>query len=258
MFGLRSLGRKPLEKYKGLQIGCAPGTHQRLVDLITQHVPHRSKVLDLGAHSGALLTRLRDAGFSGLEATDLDLTLFQLDGVPIQRIDLNTDFSEAFKDTFKLITCTEVLEHLDNPRHFFTQVFRLLDDDGYAAISVPNIAFWEGRIKFLLLGEHWGFGARNYRDQRHISPMTREQIILTMAEYGLKCVAYETAGSFAGGLRKLLTLPFWGGLRMISGKQAMGECALILAQKSPPNVELTHPGHFRTRWAESEKIAVNV
>ena len=61
------------------------------------------------------------------------------------------------------MTATEVIEHLDSPRDFLKQIHAILDDDGWLAISLPNVASWQGRIKFLLKGELWGFGERNYR-----------------------------------------------------------------------------------------------
>jgi hypothetical protein len=48
----------------------------------------------------------------------------------------------------------------------------MLSDDGWLAISLPNVASWQGRVKFALKGELWGFGEKNYRAQRHISPIT--------------------------------------------------------------------------------------
>lgn len=67
-----------------------------------------------------------------------------------------------------------IIEHLDSPRNFLTECHKLLEDDGWLAISLPNVAFWEGRFKFMLTGELWGFGEKNDRLQRHISPITEE------------------------------------------------------------------------------------
>ena len=63
---MASLFRKPMENYKGRHVGCAPGTHAALHKMIMKHVPQKTGLLDIGAHSGALLLRLQDSGFSEL------------------------------------------------------------------------------------------------------------------------------------------------------------------------------------------------
>jgi SAM-dependent methyltransferase len=250
------LWRRNLEFYKGMIVGCAPGTHTAAVALIVKNVKQRGGgVLDCGARSGSLLARLRESGFvADLNAIDLDVSELKLRDVPIRRIDLNTRFSALYDRTFHLICCSDVLEHLDSPRNFLQQAYRLLDDDGYLCITVPNIAFWHGRIKFAIKGEHWGFGERNYRLQRHISPMTFDAMRMTMAENGFRLVDSITAGSFAGPLQKILLAPLAGMFRLIGGKRALGETSIYLAQKAPPEVDLSRPIHYRS-W-EKETMPV--
>ena len=81
-----------MEEYRGLKVGCAPGTHEGAVEMICRHVETRTGVLDLGAHSGALLARLRDHNFTNLCAADLDSQAMQLDGIDTKRVDLNEEF----------------------------------------------------------------------------------------------------------------------------------------------------------------------
>jgi SAM-dependent methyltransferase len=240
--------RTPLENYKGRLCGCAPGTHAALVSLITRHVKARQGVLDIGCHAGALLCRLRDAGFADLTGADLDTTRFNLDSARFRRLELNAPFAEEFDRRFHLITCTDVIEHLDSPRNFLTQARALLEDAGHLALSFPNVAFWEGRLKFLLKGELWGFGEGNYRAQRHISPMTVDQTRMMLQEIGFDVVALASAGSFATPLRRLLTAPLWLPLRAIGGPTTLGESTIVLARKTAPVADLKAPTHYRNRW----------
>jgi len=247
MWGGR-LMRKPMENYKGFHVGCAPGTHHALVQMILRHVNARTGALDIGACSGALLLRLREIGFTDLTGTDLDTTRFKLPDANFLRLELNQAFSERFDRRFNLITCTDVIEHLDSPRNFLTDARELLEDGGYLAVSLPNVAFWEGRCKFLLKGELWGFGEKNYLLQRHISPITFEQMKLMMQETGFQVIEARSAGGFATAYRKILMFPLWFPLRLIGGPSALGESALFLARKSEPNSELKAPIHYRQRW----------
>lgn len=168
--------RRKLNSYKGMQEGCAPGTQEKLIELILRNATTRSGVLDLGARHGALLARLRDQGFTDLCGVDLEPDTFKLEGVPFHRLDLNSDFAGALRRKFNLIVSTDVIEHLDSPRHLLQQAHKLLADGGYVAISLPNIACWKGRIQFALKGEHWGFGEVHYRGQRHISQIGRAHV----------------------------------------------------------------------------------
>lgn len=246
---LKVLLRKPLAPYKGLRCGCAPGTHEALVEMICRHVPPCSGVLDIGAHAGALLLRLRETGYSDLAGTDLDTTLFALPEAEFKRLELNQPFSNAFTRKFTLITCTDVIEHLDSPRNFLSESRELLEEGGWLALSLPNVAYWEGRWKFMLKGELWGFGKRNYQTQRHISPITFEQMAMMLQEIGFELVESGSGGSFATMLRNIVTFPLWGLLRLIGGRNVLGESALFLARKAKPQQELKSPTDYRKRWS---------
>ena len=239
---------KPLEQYQGLVCGLAPGTHARVVQMICRHVKVRSGVLDFGAAAGALLLRLRDAGFTDLTGTDLDPTRFILPDAKFMRLELNQSFSKEFDRKFNLITCTDVIEHLDSPRNFLNEARTLLEDDGFLALSLPNVAHFEGRCKFLLKGELWGFGKTNYLMQRHISPLTIEMLEMVTREIGYRIVEIGTAGSFATNLRKILTFPISSVLRLIGGPSAIGACLICLFQKGEPEDELKIPTHYKSRW----------
>ena len=245
---MRALFRKPLEKYKGRIVGCAPGTHAAIVSMISRHVASRGPALDIGAHSGALLVRLQELGFANLTGADLDPTRFDLPGAEFHRVELNKPFSHCFTKKFHLITATDVIEHLDNPRAFLKEVHSLLEEQGWLALSLPNVASWQGRIKFLLRGELWGFGEKNYRAQRHISPITFEQMQMMMGELGFKLVESSSAGSFSSAIAKVLTFPLWGLSTLLGGISTLGECAVFLARKATPDAELSLPTHYRSRW----------
>lgn len=216
--------------------------------MITRHVHERGAVLDLGTHSGALLLRLKTFGFTQLTGADLDPTRFDVPGADFKRIELNEPFASHFDRKFQLIVATEVIEHLDSPRLFLQEVHRLLEDDGWLAVSLPNVASWQGRIKFLLKGELWGFGERNYRTQRHISPITFEQMIMMMRELGFKITDKGTVGSFSTLPMKILTFPLWGPSILLGGASTLGETAIFLARKADPDVSLKMPTHYQKRW----------
>jgi 2-polyprenyl-3-methyl-5-hydroxy-6-metoxy-1,4-benzoquinol methylase len=216
--------------------------------MISRHLTPRGGVLDIGAHSGALLLRLKELGFLELTGTDLDATRFDVPGAEFKRLELNQSFACQFSRKFQLVTATDIIEHLDSPRNFLREIYALLEEDGWLVISLPNIASWEGRIKFVLNGELWQFGEGNYRAQRHISPITSEQMVMMMQEFGFRVVEIGSAGSFSTFLRKALTFPIWASSAALGGISTLGASAIFLAKKTAPDPELTRPTHYKDRW----------
>ena len=237
--------RRKHEQFQGRVIGAAPGTHSGLVDMITRHVDERGAVLDLGAHSGALLLRLKSCGFTDLTGADLR---FDVPGADFKRVELNEPFATHFNKKFRLIVATEVIEHMDSPRVFLQEIHRLLEDGGWLALSLPNVASWQGRIKFMLKGELWGFRERNYRTQRHISPITLEQMVMMTREIGFEIVDMGAVGSFSTFAMKILTFPIWGPSIFLQGASPLGETAIFLAKKTEPDLSLKMPIHYQKRW----------
>ena len=234
----RQLWRTRGHNYKGFVEACAPGLHEAALALLLRHIEPCSGVLDLGACSGAFLARLRDVGFTDLHAVERRAERVEVPGINAYGLDLNTDFASHFSRRFSVVVSSDVVEHLDSPRHFYRQIHALLEPEGHLLVSTPNIASFKGRIKFLLCGEHCGFGATHYRRMRHISPTTCDQMQLTLQEIGFRLLDWTTAGDFAGPLKRLLRAP----LRLIAhitfGPHSLGECLVLLATKTEPDSAL--------------------
>jgi SAM-dependent methyltransferase len=224
--------RKPFERYKGHVIAAAPGTHGAVFESVARYRTPEHTVLDLGAYTGALIQRLHDGRFVKTTAADLHNHLTKSDVSHI-KCDFNEEFSREFHGAkFDCIVACEVIEHLDDPRAFLRECEKLLNDAGIIVVSTPNIRFFEGRIKFLLRGELWGFGAKNYMSQRHISPISIEQFPLLFKETGFEMLELSTAASFASNLRVLLTSPIWMPMRLVFGPTVLGESVIAVARKT--------------------------
>ena len=91
-----------MEDYRGRHVGCAPGTHAALATMISRRVTPSGAALDLGAHSRALLLRLKELGFSRLVGADLDPTRFDVPGADFKRIELNGGSSNTSVRNFDL------------------------------------------------------------------------------------------------------------------------------------------------------------
>jgi len=191
--------------YRGRAMWCASGLHEAvgslIVTLVPEHERTSTRVLDLGAGTGALLLRMADLGFTNLTAWDLDAqSLESLDGVSFEAVDLNTDFAShpGAADTFTIVLAVEIIEHLENPFQFIRQLERILAPEGIAIITTPNIESAVSRLKFLRLGEHRWFGESCYLESGHISALTVWQLEMALDNVGLKIV--ERSHNLRGAL----------------------------------------------------------
>jgi len=229
-----TLWRRPPESYRGLIMRCAPGTHEAALSLIQSNGWLKSPALDLASGSGAMVARLRDNGCPDITAVELDRQKFAVDGITPIAIDLNGDFAGKFDRRFKLITAIEIIEHLNSPRHFLTQVRQLLDDDGVLLLSTPNVAEWMGRIRFLITGTLRYFDDVQYAYNHHVSPLPAAQLRHLLSEVGFDIIAGKTAGNFFGPLKMAVLLPLWLLFRIFAGPSALGDVNLCLLRKTPP------------------------
>lgn len=232
-------GQAPAEfsnrNYNGLVERAAPGVHEAAMKLVSKHVAQvQSSVLDLAAGSGAWLSRLHDAGFSDLDAVELNVEMFGFDAVQPRALDLNATFSQSIESSFQLVTALEIIEHLDSPRNFLRQVHSLLDDNGYLLVTTPNVGTWQGRLRFLFRAEHVHFGEWDYHNHRHISPVTDLHMDLMFREIGFRLMESVTSGDFQSRWRRIATYPLHQFFALIFGPKTKGEVNIYLATKVEP------------------------
>lgn len=181
--------------YKGLRIHALPGLHDFIGGQASHHLRPGSKTLDVAAGSGAMSLRLSDLGFE-VEATDYVREGFKLHGsIPFSQTDLNLDFSQDFTRRFESIVASEIIEHLENPRHFARQLFSLLEPGGRVVLTTPNIDSMPSKVLFLSSGTFLWFEEQQYRSDGHISPLSQWQLQKIFAEAGFRLISQTTFGS---------------------------------------------------------------
>lgn len=113
------------------------------------HAP--GKVLDFGCGNGNFANFSRERGWDVL-GYDVDCEAMKKVGsrygIPIKCGPLpDVDWAG---ERFKLIHANHVVEHLKHPVRDLKILHKLLADDGYLYIGVPNIHAWSARVKLLL------------------------------------------------------------------------------------------------------------
>lgn len=163
-------------EYRGLKIRAASNLHLECFSIINQlGLGKGSKVLDLGAGEGAFSQRLLDNGYD-VTAVEFVLERFKVD-VPCHKMDLNFDFHDNLGEKFDLIVSMEIIEHLQNPRHFILECLGLLKKDAYLLLTSPNNESWYSRMKFMHRGRFLWFSEDDYISSGHITPIFTWQIL---------------------------------------------------------------------------------
>jgi SAM-dependent methyltransferase len=166
------------ERYKGLAAYALAGLHEHVVSVVAQHVPPPAAILDLAAGSGALSQRLLDRGYS-VSASDYVADNFRL-SIPFRAADLNQDFAVGVYDA--IVAC-EIIEHLENPRHFLRQCRKM---SPRVILTTPNPDSPISKARYLRTGHFQWFSQDDYRIQGHISPLHPQALRNCAAECGYK------------------------------------------------------------------------
>jgi SAM-dependent methyltransferase len=146
------------------------GVHDFLLTrVLPLYVNADAHVIDLGAGSGALATRIGRELNARVEAADADATAFGGE-VPFRTIDLNRDdLANELGGRFDCVIAVEVIEHLDSPLRFLRSVRAALSPNGRAILTTPNVDNVPARVKFLLTDRIRMMDAGG--DPTHISPI---------------------------------------------------------------------------------------
>lgn len=134
--------------------------------------------LDIGAGTGDLLALLRKT-WPKLEAQacDYHIERFALKDVPITQLDLNNQSLPYPDGSFDLVTCSEVLEHVENYRAVLREIRRVLKPGGLMVITTPNVLNMKSRLRYLITGFANLFGPLPVKNQDrfntsgHITPI---------------------------------------------------------------------------------------
>jgi SAM-dependent methyltransferase len=168
--------------------GGAPARWQKHRDFIAKHKQSGS-ILDIGCNSGGFLSTMnrKDWKLYGIEIErSMAEKARQSTGAEVFAGDLMQAPFPA--DSFDVITCFDVLEHVYQPREFLEKVHGWLKPGGIFYTVLPNIDSWESRV----FGGHW-YGLELPRHLFHFSPTSLRYI---MNKLGFEYVYLSTRSSY--------------------------------------------------------------
>lgn len=150
------------------------GLHAHLYSLLEKVIRQgqSASILDIGCGTGAWLDRVRTMGFGRLVGVDY----VQPDTVPgldLRCFDINSD-SPSVLGQFDVVSCIEVIEHIENIGNLLDLVKGTLNKDGLAIITTPNIESLRARLRALVSGKIPSFDDKS--DPTHLCPILHDSL----------------------------------------------------------------------------------
>ncbi|WP_281184618.1 class I SAM-dependent methyltransferase [Trichlorobacter lovleyi] len=108
--------------------------------------------LDVGAGQGQLITRLKECFSIKSHACDYHADRFNVHDVEMLDVNLNKDPLPYPDNFFDVVTCSEVVEHLNDYRKLLSEIYRVTKKNGLVVITTPNVINLKSRIKNLWSG----------------------------------------------------------------------------------------------------------
>ena len=125
--------------------------------------------LDVGSGNGELIDRVMREFPVSVRACDYRSDLMTVRDIRVDVVNLNLDALPYPDASFDLITCTEVIEHLEHYRFAVREINRVLRPGGVLILSTPNVLNVRSRLRYLFFGFFNMFGPLRLGDDRHHS-----------------------------------------------------------------------------------------
>lgn len=170
---------------------AAPNTHNRVYELVRQHLPEAKgkKVCDLPCGAGAFSARLAQ---SGAEVTAVDLEAvepFYYDKA--RRVLADANLKLPFADgEFDAMVSIEGIEHLENPSFFVRECARIVKPGGLVFLSTPNVDSYRSRRSTHIHGFHKYFRplSPHHKVAWHLHPIDMTFMRGALKKAGLEIV----------------------------------------------------------------------
>jgi glycosyltransferase involved in cell wall biosynthesis len=171
-----------------------------LHQFVINHLPLTAdaKSIELGANRGILSSHIAPRVKHHI-AVDVFKPDLAGESEPMS-LNLNQEFSSNFAPSqFDCCVALDVIEHMDEPEHFLTEVFQLLKVNGKLFVSTANICYFPVRMS-LLFGQ-FNYGKRGILDRTHKRLFSVSSFKKLISQYGFRV---EEVRGFAPPLTDLI------------------------------------------------------
>jgi 2-polyprenyl-3-methyl-5-hydroxy-6-metoxy-1,4-benzoquinol methylase len=155
------------------------GLHSFLFPIVKGYSRYENpSIFDVGCGSGIWLRRLAGQGFNDLYGMDVEVPA-NTAGFSFYQINFNNqNLPQEFISRFSMVTCIEVIEHVENPGHLLDFIAEALLPQGILILTTPNIESIRARLRALLTGKIPNFDGKG--DPTHIFPILEDSLVKLM------------------------------------------------------------------------------
>lgn len=148
--------------------------------------------LDVGAGRGEFVSFLSKK--TDWKLYGVDLMYSKIPNVEwfVQDLNRNLQFQD---EKFDLVSCIEVVEHVENPRKLVREMYRILRPGGLMVLSTPNNQSWRAILSYIFREHFVAFTASSY--PAHITAVNRADLSRMCNEAGFIDVQFEYTNSGA-------------------------------------------------------------
>lgn len=156
-----------------------------------------AKHLDVGAGSGELIRRLTARFKLESQACDFHTERFSIPEIEIKKVNLNNQPIPFPDAQFDVVTCSEVIEHLENFRALLREAHRVLKPGGVLVLTTPNVLNAYSRLRYVASGFANLFGPlpvgndKLYSTGGHISPIAYFYLAHALLDAGFGRLALD-------------------------------------------------------------------
>jgi 2-polyprenyl-3-methyl-5-hydroxy-6-metoxy-1,4-benzoquinol methylase len=160
-------------------------------ELLCRYLPSvesRGAVLDVGCGMGEFLVMLRELGFDaeGLEGNKDQAERVSSLGFAVKIANLEEKLPYP-GETFSLVTCLEVIEHIALAEVLLEEIWRVLKPGGHLVLTTPNFGYLHNRV-------HYFLGQEPNNEGIHLRFFTRRRLRILLEEAGFQIVGTNSYG----------------------------------------------------------------
>ncbi|MFA5966019.1 MAG: methyltransferase domain-containing protein [Sphingomonas sp.] len=186
------MNNRSLHEFREAAVAAAGGTsYGQIKDAILARVaalPTPASLIDFGAGRGELLMQLASI-FPGCTLNGADY-LGRPEGLPDHISWASGDLNEPLQaEPCDLVICSEVIEHLENPRAVFRNLFALTRPGGWLVLSTPNQESLRSYLSLIIEGHFVAFRGPSY--PAHITALLRLDLEHICAETGFAAPVFS-------------------------------------------------------------------
>src|SRR5580698_9174347 len=163
-------------------------SHSYLLPSVTRFLrslPSGSRILDVGCGNGSLIAYFVDSGFElhGIDSSSSGVrhARQQWPSVTFHQADVTGQIPmELRAGYFDAIICTEVIEHIYEPRKLVANAYLLLKPRGRILVTTPYHGYWKNLAMALTgqMDEHftalWDFGHIKFWSRKTLTALLKE------------------------------------------------------------------------------------